>query len=463
MSKAAMCTAFVAFSMACVLPPASTAQDASSHLAPVKAQMRLSTAKFRTMLPIATIGAGEGLLTELENNIAPDVTAIVIESGSYALADLVAAIDEKGLQGAVTKSESTFTIGAPLVVWKGAELTIGQGEHVILDQKRSSLILNAGSMSLINASIEGSTSSEKRIGFRPFILTVADGKAVFNGSRIRNLGFGTFAETSGIAFLGRGYSMASADVEVSNNDITNLLSVSFIKSAKTQVFGNRLNQMQSSGIVLQSMSDVKVAGNVLKSTSGHGIRITSQSQKIALQDNTIVGSKAHGIFVDDGSVLVDINGNRVEKSGLSGIALRDSGCSVIARNEVVNNAQSGVLSEASFSVDVNGNSIVKNWHGITLERQSGTTATKVRDNTFDRNRVAIRSDGHGDLIIARNDFSRQWTRLFGGALASSTGRYLAFHDAGNDFDFVLTGEAKAATVQMASFSAFGLAECNSKL
>ncbi len=77
--------------------------------------------------------------------------------------------------------------------------------------------------------------------------------------------------------------------------------------------------------------------------------------------------------------------------------------------------------------------------------------------------IAIRSDGHGDLTIAGNDFSKQWTRLFAGAIASSTGRYLAFRDAGNNSDFVLTGEAKAANVQMASFSAFGLAECNSKI
>ncbi len=121
------------------------------------------------------------------------------------------------------------------MVWKGAELRISEGEHVVLDESGFALILNAGSLSLINASVEGGTSSEQRTDFRPFVLTVADGEAVFKGSTIRNLGFGTFAETSGLAFLGRGYSMASADVEVSNNDITNLVSVSFIRSAKTKV------------------------------------------------------------------------------------------------------------------------------------------------------------------------------------------------------------------------------------
>ncbi len=463
MCRASVRTALLALAVACVLPLASRAQSVSGHLAAAEAQMRLSTAKFSTMLPIATIGAGDGLLMELEKSIAPDVTAIVIESGSYTLTDLVAATEEKGLKGGVTKSGTIFTVGAPLVVWKGAELRISEGEHVVLDESGFALILNAGSLSLINASVEGGTSSEQRTDFRPFVLTVADGEAVFKGSTIRNLGFGTFAETSGLAFLGRGYSMASADVEVSNNDITNLVSVSFIRSAKTKVSGNRLTQMRSSGIVLQSTSDTKVTDNALTSTTGHGIRISSQSQKIALLDNTIINSKAHGIFVDDGSVLVEINGNRIEKSGLSGIALRESGCSVVSRNKIASNAQSGVLSEASFSVAVNGNSFVKNRHGMTLERQSGSVPTDVRDNVFARNMIAIRSDGHGDLTIAGNDFSKQWTRLFAGAIASSTGRYLAFRDAGNNSDFVLTGEAKAANVQMASFSAFGLAECNSKI
>lgn len=463
MPRPAVRAALLSLCLASVLPLASFAQDAAGKLAaPLEAQRRLITAKFSTMVPIATIGAGEGLLAELEKNIGPDVTAIVIESGSYTLSDILASASKKGLGRLIGKSGSSVTIAAPLVVWKGAELRIGAGEHVVLDRSRSALILNAGTLSVIDATIEGSAFADAQTPFRPFLLTVVDGEAVFKGSVIHNLGFGTFAETSGLSFLGRGYSLGSPNIEVSDNDISDLVSVSFIRSSNSTVTGNRLTGMRSSGIVLQSASNAKVKGNSLLSATGHGIRITSQSQKIDLQDNTIVNARSHGVFVDDGSVLVAMSRNRIERNGLSGIVLKKSGCNAVSNNTLANNALSGIRSEASFGITIVGNSIVENRDGITLEGQTSSVATEVHDNLFSRNLAGIRSDAHGDLNIARNDFSKQWTRLFAGAIASSTGRYLASQDAGRNSEFVLKGEAKTASVQLASFSAFGLADCTSK-
>lgn len=454
-----MRAALLSLCLASLLPMASFAQGIAGKLAaPLETQRRLSTAKFSTMMPIATIGAGEGLLAELERNIGPDVTAIVIESGSYTLSDLVASASDRVPDGLIGKSGNTVTIAAPLVVWKGAELRIGAGEHVVLDRSGYALILNAGALSVIDASIEGNAQT----AFRPFILTVADGEADFRGSVIRNLGFGKFAETSGLSFLGRGYALGSPDIEVSDNDISDLVSVSFIRSSNSTVTANRLTGMRSSGIVLQSASNAKVKGNSLLSAGGHGIRVTSQSQKIDLQDNTIVNAKRHGVFVDDGSVLVTVSGNRIEKSGLSGIVLKESGCNAVSDNTLANNALSGIRAQASFAVTIVGNSIAKNRDGITLEGQTGSVATEVHDNVFTRNLSGIRSDANGDLSIARNDFSQQWTRLFAGAIANSTGRYLAFQDSGRNSEFVLNGEAKAASVQLASSSAFGLAVCTPK-
>lgn len=461
MPRPALRAALLSLCMASFAPALCLAQNAGGNLAaPVEAQRRLSTAPFATLMPIATIGAGDGLLAELEKTIGPSVTAIVLESGSYTLSDLAAAAADKGL-AAIEKNGTDFSISAPLVVWKGAELKIGKGEHLVLDAARSSLILNAGSLSVIGASIEGSISTDTK-AYRPFILTVAGGEAVFEGSAIRNLGFSTFAETSGLSFLGRGYALVSSNIQVRNNDISNLISVSIIRSAKSSVTGNRLTAMRSSGIVLQSASNAAVKDNSLMSPGGHGIRITSQSQEIDLQDNMIHASKGHGIFVDDGSVLVAMRGNRIDKSGLSGIVLRQSGCSTVSGNTIANNALSGIRSETSFGVDIVDNTIARNREGITIGEQTGSVATNVRDNVFTRNIAGIRSDLHGDLILAENDFSGQWPRLFSGALSGSTGRYLASRDLGRVSEVRLTQKAKAASVQMASFSAFGLAACNPK-
>lgn len=446
------------------LPQVGLTQTKSGPLqTPIEAQRRLSTAKFSTMLPIATVGASEGLLAELEKSIAPGVTAIVIESGSFTLSDLARAAAEKKLVSIIEKSGDTVAISAPLVIWKGAELKISKDEYVVLKASGSSLILNAGTLSITGASLEGVASTDPENAFRPFILSVADGGVAVTGSTLRHLGFGSFPETSGLSFLGRGYSLSSASIHVSNNEIADLVSISLIRSAKSVVINNRISATSSSAIVLQSSVNADVRDNSLTTPGGHGIRITSQSQDINLQGNTVIGSKSHGIFVDDGSVLVSVSHNRVEKSGLSGVMLRQSGCSSVSGNVIDNNTLSGIRAEASFGVNISDNTISKNRVGLTFEGQAGNRPTEIRRNVFVRNMTGIRSDGHGDLRIAENDFSRQWTRLFAGAIASSTGRYLASRQAVSSSDFLLKGQASAASVQLASFSAFGVAACNSKV
>lgn len=464
MSSPILKASILALLLTGTLPQLALAQTKSGPLqTPIEAQRRLSTAKFSTMLPIATVGASEGLLAELEKKIAPEVTAIVIESGSFTLSDLVRAGAAKQLASIIKRGSGAVAISAPLVIWKGAELKIGKNEYVVLDGNGSSLILNAGTLSINGASFEGTASTDPENAFRPFILSVADGSTALTGSTIKHLGFGTFPETSGLSFLGRGYSLSSARIHVSDNEITDLVSVSLVRAAKSVVTNNRITATRSSAIVLQSTANADVSGNTLTTPGGHGIRITSQSQDINLRGNTVLGSKNHGIFVDDGSVLISVSRNRVKKSGLSGVMLRQSGCNSVAGNIIEDNTLSGIRAEASFGVSISDNTISKNKEGLTFEDQTGNSPTDIRHNVFMRNMTGIRSDGHGDLRIADNDFSKQWTRLFAGAIASSTGRYLASQDAVSNSDFLLKGEARAASVQMASFSAFGLAACNSKV
>lgn len=464
MSSPTLKASILALLLTGTLPQLGLTQTTSGPLqTPIEAQRRLSTAKFSTMLPIATVGASEGLLAELEKSIDPDVTAIVIESGSFTLSDLARAAAEKKLASITEKSSGNVSISAPLVIWKGAELKVGKDEYVLLDASGSSLILNAGTLSVTGAFLEGTASTDPENAFRPFILSVADGGAAVTGSTIQHLGFGSFPETSGLSFLGRGYSLSSASIHVSDNEITDLVSLSLIRSAKSVVTNNRLAAMRSSAIVMQSSANADVRDNTLVASGGHGIRITSQSQDITLLGNTVTGSKSHGIFVDDGSVLVSVSHNRVEKSGLSGVMLKQSGCSSVAGNIIDDNALSGIRAEASFGVRISDNTISKNRDGLTFEGQAGNSPTNILRNIFVRNVAGIRSDALGDLRIADNDFSRQWTRLFAGAIASSTGRYLASQDAVSNSDFLLKSDTSAASVQLASFSAFGLAACNSKV
>ncbi|XUY27095.1 right-handed parallel beta-helix repeat-containing protein [Agrobacterium sp. rho-8.1] len=460
MSKALIQALILCATFSAVSPQPSRATDATSTLPiPAASQQRLSTAKFGTVIPIATVGASQGLFGELEKHVDPNITAIVIESGIFTLSDLVVIAAGKHLEGTVQKRDDIFQIMAPLVIWKGAELRIGKGERLLLNGAKSALILNAGTLIITEASIDASASLQQGNPFRPFILTVAEGGASIKGSHISNLGFGSFAEASGLSFLGRGFSLSTPNIQVANNTISNLVSLSFVKANGSVIDGNSLTGMRSSGIVVQSTSNVNVLNNNLSMSKGHGIRITSRSQNVKLQRNDIMASQGHGIFVDDGSVLVHVQDNRVEKSELSGIVIKGSGCSIVTDNLTARNKLSGIRAEGSLSVEIFGNSIVKNHDGISLEEQAGAMSTDIHDNLFSRNATGIRSDGHGDLRLAANDFSAQWPRLFAGKMAGATGRYLNANDAQPNSAFIVNGEQRPATVQLASFSAFGLAAC----
>ncbi|GAK72563.1 hypothetical protein RRU01S_26_00900 [Agrobacterium rubi TR3 = NBRC 13261] len=461
MSRALLPALFLYATVTALLPQPSLAMDAGSALPiPAASQQRLSTAKFGTVIPIATVGASQGLFGELEKHVDPNVTAIVIESGAFTLSDLAAIAAGKHLEGTVQKRGETFQIMAPLVIWKGAELRIGKGEQLLLEGTKSALILNAGTLTVTEASIDASASSDAGNPFRPFILTVADGSASIRGSHIRNLGFGSFAEASGLSFLGRGFSLSTSNIQVTNNTISNLVSLSLVKANGSVIDGNSLTGMRSSGIVVQSTSRIAVLNNSLSSSKGHGIRVTSRSQQVNLQHNDITASQGHGIFVDDGSVLVALNDNRVEKSELSGIIIKGSGCSTVSDNLVVGNKLSGIRAEGSLGVEISGNSILKNHDGISLEEQAGAMSTDIHGNVFSRNAIGIRSDGHGDVRLSANDFSAQWPRLFAGAMAGATGRYLDAHEGRPNAEFIVNGKQSPAIVQLASFSAFGLAACN---
>ncbi|WP_421424549.1 right-handed parallel beta-helix repeat-containing protein [Agrobacterium rosae] len=447
-------------SLTVALPQQSLAIDAGSAL-PISAasQQRLSTAKFGTVIPIATVGASQGLFAELEKHINPDTTAIVIESGTFSLTELAAAAAGKKLEGILQNRGDAFQITAPLVIWKGAELRIGKGEQLLLDGTKSALIINAGTLVVTDASIDASASSQAGNRFRPFILTVAEGGATIKSSHISNLGFGSFAEASGLSFLGRGFSLSTPNIQITDNTISNLVSLSFIKANGSVIRDNRLTDMRSSGIVVQSASNVTVLHNSMASSKSHGIRVTSRSQQVKLQYNDVTSSQGHGIFVDDGSVLVNVRDNHVEKSELSGIVIKGSGCSTVSDNLTESNKLSGIRAEGNLSVEISRNSIRKNHDGISLEEQAGAV-TDIQDNVFSRNAIGIRSDGHGNLRLLANNFSAQWPRLFAGAMAGATGRYLDAHDARPNSEFIVHGEQKPAVVQLATFSAFGLAACN---
>ncbi len=461
MSKALIVALVLSATLAVALPQPSLATDAGSALPmPAASQQRLSAAKFGTVIPIATVGASQGLFAELEKHISPDITAIVIESGTFSLTELAAAAAGKRLEGTVQKQGQSFQITAPLVIWKGAELRIGKGEKLFLDGTKSALIINAGTLVVSEASVDARASSQAGNPFRPFILTVAEGGATIKDSHISNLGFGSFAEASGLSFLGRGFSLSTPNIRITNNTISGLVSLSFIKANGSVIRDNRLTEMLASNIVVQSASNVTVQHNSLTSSKGHGIRVTSRSQQVKVQDNDIMSSQGHGIFVDDGSVLVTVQGNRVEKSELSGIVIKGSGCSTVSDNLTASNKLSGIRAEESLSVEISGNYIRKNHDGISLEEQAGAMSTDIHGNVFSRNAIGIRSDGHGDLRLSANDFSAQWPRLFAGAMAGATGRYLGAHDARPDSEFIVNGEQRPATVQLATFSAFGLAACN---
>lgn len=454
MSKTGLILVLVAALLSTV--PAGAGEPAlSGRLEPTSgSQQRISKSAIGLLLPVLVATAGKGFLAEVSAHVPMTSQAIVVESGTLTLEELVALQPEMGL----VKQADGYRLHSPLIIWHGASLRIASGETLVLDGSQGAFIVNAGTLDINGASIRGLVSG----GYRPFILMASGASARLSNSSFSDLGFGAQPETSGLAFIGRGLPVAGDVVDVHANRFLHLNGVVLIKASDASIAKNRFEDSGSTALAMIASADIQIRDNVIIGSRGHGLKLSRGSSSLEITGNVLKDNAGHGIFVDAGTVLARIADNSVDSSGKSGIAVRGSACIEILGNLVKTSGASAVAITDSFAATVARNTLTGNRAGLSLQGQRGTAASLVSENHFRKNQVGIRADGRGDLKLAGNDFSEQWPRLFTGSIVDKTGRYLEAAQAGHTPPFTFNGDAEAATLDQARFSAFALSSCYSK-
>lgn len=417
-------------------------------------QQRVSKSAIGLLLPVLTATAGKGFLAEISAYVPMTRKAIVVESGTLSLKELLALQPETGL----VKLPDGYRLRSPLIIWHGASLRIARGETLLLDGSQGAFIVNAGTLDINGASVSGLASG----AYRPFILTASGASARMSNSSFSSLGFGEEPETAGLAFIGRGLPVAGDMVDVHANRFSHVNGLVLIKASHARIARNSFEDSGRTALALIASADIQIRDNIVIGSLGHGLKLSRGSSSLEITGNILGDNAGHGIFVDTGTVLARIANNSVDSSGKSGIAVRGSACIEILSNLIKTSGVSGVAITDSFAATVARNTLTGNRTGLSLQGQRGEAASLVSENHFRRNQVGIRADGRGNLKLNGNDFSEQWPRLFSGSIVDKTGRYLTAAQAGRGSLFTFAANAEAATVDQAQFSAFALSSCYSK-
>lgn len=417
-------------------------------------QQRISKSAIGLLLPLLTATAGKDFLAEVSAHVPMTRQAIVVESGTLSLKELLALQPETGL----VKQPEGYRLHSPLIIWHGASLRIARGETLLLDGSRGAFIVNAGTLDIDGASLRGLAGGT----YRPFILTTPGASARMNNSSFADLGFGEEPETAGLAFVGRGLPVTGDVVDLRTNQFSHLNGLALIRANDAGITSNRFEDSGSTAITLIASANIRVRDNVVIGSKGHGLKLSRGSSSLEIAGNSFSGNAGHGIYVDAGTILARIADNSIESSGKSGIAIRGSACIEILGNLIKKSVASAVAITDSFAATVVHNTLTGNRVGLSFQGQRGEAASLVSENHFRRNQVGIRADGRGDLRLNGNDFSEQWPRLFTGSIVDKTGRYLKAAQAGRTSPFTLAGDAESAAVDQAGFSPFALSSCYSK-
>ncbi|MEK1888627.1 MAG: right-handed parallel beta-helix repeat-containing protein [Phyllobacterium sp.] len=430
---------------------------------PGAAQRRLSQSSLDLMLRRISIGASKDFIDALVRaQPIADGPAIVIESGSFGLADLEAELKARGHDRYLEKTPAGYVAHRPIVIWNGGRLLLAPSETLSLDGTNGSFILNAGELHVTKAHIQGMAPDKvSAAGFRPFVLTTFTGTAVLRDSSFSDLGFGAFPESSGVAFVNQQFGLNDRQSRVQSNSFERMEGVTLQDVGHIDILDNRFVDSTGSAIVAIHAHDLLIGGNVIAhSIDAHGIKISHASKRVSVKGNAIFTSAAQGIYVNDASVSIAIDGNLVALNANSGISVDSAACVSISNNTVLANGTRGIAIRKSLATQVSGNLIADNaLAGLSIGEQFDDDFSKVTGNTFVANRFGLSGDQTGLVLLAENDFAKQLPRIGAGDFAALVGDFLAQTAAAPAQLSEIRGKGLHSLSGFAAFSPYDLAAC----
>lgn len=353
--------------------------------------------------------------------------AIIVESGNADLASIAGKLAGTDLEGAITRKGDAYVVHRPLVVWRGASLTLGKGDKLMLDRTAGAFVLDAGKLFVSGATIASTPEPNPRQAeFHPFVIVAMSGSAQVSGATFKGLGFGGVPTMTGLTFVSGGLYPSGAKSFVTGSTFVGSGPLSLIAAKDVDITENRFRKIRGTAIVLDGASGTHVEGNLIAARGqAHGIKATSESHDISIFGNVVAGSEDNGIFVDSGSHDIMIARNLVARTKGTAVGLNAVACTTLSGNVLVGSGQKGLSVEKSASILVRGNFIAENGSsGIWVRNQARNGDLRLVENRVTDNRAGVTGYATERLSFENNDFAGQTPRILSGELGQYTVRLL---------------------------------------
>ena len=188
----------------------------------------------------------------------------------------------------------------------------------------------------------------------------------------------------------------SSNCKIYGNTVTNgEIGISLRNSTNNSIIGNKLHSNSNDAIEQYDSENTTIANNLIRANGG-GIDSTGYgavgSRNAVISSNQIIENSGCGI---QAGTECTITGNYIEGNAQHGIYFWDTSNSIIYKNTITQNRDSGICFRISKNASITGNDISKNNVGISMGDSSSTISScTITENIFDQNtNLAIRIDG----------------------------------------------------------------------
>ncbi|MFC6658251.1 right-handed parallel beta-helix repeat-containing protein [Roseibium salinum] len=329
------------------------------------------------------------------------------------------------MEEVVTRSEEGVEVRSPVIVLRGATLSLGPGDELLLDGRHGAFVLSFGDLVAEGAAITATGSGPDV--FRPFVAIAASGRVVMRGSRLTGLGFEGATAMAGLSIATGGIFQPRGASELTGNTFTDLHGVTVRGADGLHIDENSFVDSRGVALSLKTTNRVRVVRNLFDGGRGsHALRLAGPSRDVTIRSNAIVSAREHGVRIDDSAMAVVLRDNVISASSGKGLELaQGAACVAVAGNLIRDNGGDGIAASEVGSLIIAGNAVTGNGGaGISLARQLDGTTALIADNALARNRSGIRTASTTRLHLAGNDLSAQLPRIVAGELAPHTPRLL---------------------------------------
>jgi poly(beta-D-mannuronate) C5 epimerase len=381
----------------------------SAHT-PTIGQMQVRLALTPLVQAYGAIGNTAVLVAQTD----PALLATVIESGDVSIA---------ALRDHLGAGPGPLRLTRPLVIMAGAALVLGQGETLELSRADGAFIINFGHLQLHGGTIAAtSEESPSARSFRPFVTTVNTGTVDLRGATLRDLGFGSSPKFAGFSILRSVLQGPDRSSRIEGARFERLGSVAITGETGILIRANRFVDMQNAALTLQRTTGAQVLYNLFwGDMRTNAIRLEAGSEDGLIAGNVILGGDRAGIVVRGETRDAILAGNIVWDRDGGGIALSDADCSIVHDNLVIANDQKGIEVRASDSVRLHRNIVLSNHSaGLWVSAQDTTAHVLLSENRVAYNGAGLAGANTANILMAGNDFSRQYQQFLSGDLALLT-------------------------------------------